>query len=131
MDNVKITKRDKFEMIKTMCAYVDVDGIDTDMIIDFCNAEIAAMDKRAMQSRERAAEKRAADTLIDAVYAALNDEFATRAEITERVGGDDVTVAKVGYRLTSLVKDGKAVKDEATVVGEDGKNKRVSVYKLA
>ena len=131
MDTVKMTKRDKFEMIKTMCGYVDVDGIDTDMIIDFCDAEIAAMDKRAMQSRERAAEKRAADTLIDAVYAALSDEFATRAEITERVSGDDVTIAKVGYRLTSLVKDGKAVKEEATIVGEDGKNKRMSVYKLA
>ena len=107
--------------------------VSADEIVEFCEKEIAALDSRAAKAKERAAAKReAGDELQTAVLAALTDEFSTRAEVTERVEGiQDVTVAKVGYRLTQLVKNGQAVKDEASVTGEDGKAKKATVYKLA
>ena len=130
MDTVKITKRDRFESIKALCDVCDAEGFDLEGIKAFCDAEIASMAKRAAKAKERAAEKRAEDPLLDLVFDALGDELATRAEITERVDDAEATVAKVGYRLTALVKAGKAVKEEVSVVGEDGKSKKVAAYKL-
>jgi hypothetical protein len=51
--------------------------------------------------------------------------------VTDRIEGEDVTVAKVGYRLTALVKAGAAVKEDLVVEGEDGKSKKVAGYRLA
>ena len=80
----------------------------------------------------RAAAKRAeGDELQAAVLAALTDEPASRQEVTDRIEGEDVTLAKVGYRLTALVKQGFAVKEEIAVTGEDGKSKKVAAYRLA
>ena len=132
MTETKITKRDYFTAIAAMVRGEE-STVSADEIVEFCEKEIAALDSRAAKAKERAAAKReAGDELQTAVLAALTDEFSTRAEVTERVEGiQDVTVAKVGYRLTQLVKNGQAVKDEASVTGEDGKAKKATVYKLA
>ena len=129
----KITKRERYESIKALCAAVgNIEGFDLDGIVEFCDKEMATLAARAEKAKERAAEKRAqGDELQSAVLAALTDEFATRDEITSRVEGDEVTVAKVGYRLTQLVKAGVAVKDENTMPNAEGKTRKVSVYKLA
>ena len=130
----KITKRERYQSIMDLCDIVtgDVGDIDLEGIIEFCQKEIDALDNRAVKAKERAAAKRAeGDELQAAVLAALTDDFATRQEITDRVEGDGVTLSKVGYRLTQLVKNGDAVKDEMVVAGEDGKNRRITVYKLA
>ena len=130
---VKITKKERFESIKALCAACgDVEGIDVDGIVEFCDKEIEALTTRASKAKERAAAKRAeGDELQAVVLAALTDEPATREEVTERIEGDDVSVAKVGYRLTALVSAGKAIKEEVTVEGEDGKTKRKAAYRLA
>ena len=130
----KITKRERYQSIMDLCDIVtgDVGDIDLEGIIEFCQKEIDALDNRAVKAKERAAAKRAeGDELQAAVLAALTDDFATRQEITDRVEGEGVTLSKVGYRLTQLVKNGDAVKDEMVVAGEDGKNRRMTVYKLA
>ena len=133
MTTVKVTKRERYESIKALVEAVGaVEGIDTDGIVAFCDKEIAALDTRAEKAKERAAEKRAeGDELQAAVLAALTDELASRQEITDRIEGEDVTLAKVGYRLTALVKQGLAVKEEIAVTGEDGKSKKVAAYRLA
>lgn len=133
MTTVKVTKRERYESIKALVEAVGaVDGIDTDGIVAFCDKEIATLDTRAEKAKERAAEKRAeGDELQAAVLAALTDEPASRQEVTDRIEGEDVTLAKVGYRLTALVKQGLAVKEEIAVTGEDGKSKKVAAYRLA
>ena len=133
MSTVKITKRERFESIKALVKAVGpVEGVDIEGIVAFCDKEIVALDNRAAKAKERAAEKRAeGDELQAAVFEALTDELSTRQDVTDRIDGEDVTVAKVGYRLSQLVKAGKAVKEEITVAGEDGKNKRIAAYRLA
>ena len=133
MSTVKITKRERFESIKALVKAVGpVEGIDTEGIVAFCDKEIVALDTRAAKAKERAAEKRAeGDELQAAVLEALTDELSTRQDVTDRIDGEDVTVAKVGYRLSQLVKAGKAVKEEITIAGEDGKNRKVAAYRLA
>ena len=132
MTTIKVTKRERYESIKALVEAVGaVEGIDTDGIVAFCDKEIATLDTRAEKAKERAAEKRAeGDELQAAVLAALTDEPASRQEITDRIEGEDVTLAKVGYRLTALVKQGLAVKEEIPVTGEDGKSKKVAAYRL-
>ena len=133
MTTIKVTKRERYESIKALVEAVGaVEGIDTDGIVAFCDKEIATLDTRAEKAKERAAEKRAeGDELQAAVLAALTDELASRQEITDRIEGEDVTLAKVGYRLTALVKQGLAVKEEIAVTGEDGKTKKAAAYRLA
>ena len=133
MTTVKVTKRERYESIKALVEAVGaVEGIDTDGIVAFCDKEIATLDTRAEKAKERAAEKRAeGDELQAAVLAALTDELASRQEVTDRIEGEDVTLAKVGYRLTALVKQGLAVKEEIAITGEDGKSKKVAAYRLA
>ena len=133
MTTVKVTKRERYESIKALVEAVGaVEGIDTDGIVAFCDKEIAALDTRAEKAKERAAEKRAeGDELQAAVLAALTDEPASRQEVTDRIEGEDVTLAKVGYRLTALVKQGLAVKEEIAVTGEDGKSKKIAGYRLS
>ena len=132
MTTVKVTKRERYESIKALVEAVGaVEGIDTDGIVAFCDKEIATLDTRAEKAKERAAEKRAeGDELQAAVLAALTDEPASRQEVTDRIEGEDVTLAKVGYRLTALVKQGLAVKEEIAVTGEDAKSKKVAGYRL-
>lgn len=134
MSTVKITKRERYESIMALCETVGaVEGFDMDGIVAFCQKEVDALAARAQKAKDRAAEKRAeGDELQSAVLEALTDELATRQEITDRVDPSyEASVAKIGYRLTSLVKAGKAVKEEITIAGEDGKNKRVAAYRLA
>ena len=133
MTTVKVTKRERYESIKALVEAVGaVEGIDTDGIVAFCDKEIATLDTRAGKAKERAAATRAeGDELQAAVLAALTDEPASRQEVTDRIEGEDVTLAKVGYRLTALVKQGFAVKEEIAVTGEDGKSKKVAAYRLA
>lgn len=133
MSTVKITKRERYESIMALCETVGaVEGFDMDGIVAFCQKEVDALAARAQKAKDRAAEKRAeGDELQSAVLEALTDELATRQEITDRIEGEDISVAKVGYRLTTLVKAGKAVKEEVTVAGEDGKNRKVAAYRLA
>lgn len=131
----KITKREKFE------ALIDIlngngAAVATDVLIDFCDKEIAALDAKAEKARERAAAKRAeSDELKDALKAVLTEDLTPIADIITKldVGEDeDITVGKVAYRLSALVTDGFAAKSEIKVPKADGKgNRTIVAYKLA
>ena len=131
----KITKRERFETIAAMAKEMMNEGIgdyDFEGIVEFCEAEVAALANRAAKAKERAAAKRAeGDELQAVVLAALSYNPQTRQEVFDQIDGEDVTLAKIGYRLSSLVKAGKAIKSEVAVTGEDGKTKKLSAYALA
>ena len=130
----KITKREMFEAIKTGCTTGEWTVSDVE-VAEFCDNEIALLDKKAIKAKERAAEKRAAgDELTDAVRAALTDEFTVIADIAAKVAetyGEDATVAKVTYRLGQLVKNGEAENTDVKVAGGEGqKTRTIKAYKL-
>ena len=130
----KITKREMFEAIKTGCTTGEWTVSDVE-IAEFCDNEIALLDKKAIKAKERAAEKRAAgDELTDAVRAALTDEFAIIADIAAKVAetyGEDATVARVTYRLTQLVKNGEAENGDVKVEGGEGqKTRTIKAYRI-
>lgn len=119
----KMTKKEMFAFIASKMA-------DNTDVVEFCDNEIALLEKKAAKAKEAAAKKRAeGDELSDAVFAALSTEgFEPIATIAARIDGPDVTVSKVTYRLTQLVKNGKAEKSEITVEG-DGKARKIMGYK--
>lgn len=115
---------------KEMYAFIAETLSTNDEVVQFCENEIALLDKKAAKAKEAAAKKRAeGDELTEAVFAALStEEFEPIANIAARIDGPDVTVSKVTYRLTQLVKNGKAEKSEIVVEG-DGKNRKIMGYK--
>ena len=135
----KITKREMFEAIKGLAEsgalhMVDFnENITDEAVAEFCENEIALLDKKAAKAKERAATKKVeGDELTEAVRAAMSaEEFEPIADIAARIEGEDVTVAKVQYRLTQLVKNGEAEKEQITVPGGEGqKARKIMSYKL-
>ena len=137
----KYTKRNMFEAIVNFAngghmAFEDAEGtvhvVTNDVLAEFAEKEIDALDKKAEKAKERAAKRRAeGDELMAAVREALSDEFETIADITAKIEGDDVTVAKVQYRLGQLYKNGEADKGDITIPGGEGvKARHVVAYKM-
>jgi DNA-binding protein H-NS len=130
----KITKKDILTAIilnanegdeVTLENNVIVTGAD---IIAFAEKTIAQLEAKAAKAKAVAAEKKAeGDALKAKVADALTNELQTVADIFEKIDAEDVTTAKVVYRLTALVKDGVAVKDDVKL--EDGR--KVKGYALA
>lgn len=135
MTERKITKRDHFEAVKAYFEAYDVmvaEDISSEDVITFCENEIDLLDKKAAKAKERAAVKaKEGDELTAAVEAVLNtDEFQTIADIAAQIEGEDVTVAKVQWRLGQLVKNGVAEKSEVSVPGVDGgKARKLVAYR--
>lgn len=129
----KITKRDRYTDI---IAVLEAANADTELV-EFCENEIALLDKKAAKAKETAANKKAeVDTLTEAIKEALatldEDVYAVTAEVTAMVanGDEDITTAKVSYRLSQLVKAGLAEKTEVTVPNAEGKNRKIAGYRL-
>ena len=137
MATTKVTKRVMFETIKglveegvisdefTIQVGEDEVTISASAIAEFCEKEIASLDKKAAKAKETAAAKKVAgDALRDAVEAVLTDEFTAIADIAAKVEDPEATVAKVTYRLNKLVEVGLAEKTEVTIEGSEGQKKR-------
>ena len=132
----KLTKREVLAGVMNGVQTGDYNGITVEDIVAFCENEIELLDKNAVKAKERAAAKKAeADELTDIVKAALTDELATRDVIASKVAevyGDEATIAKVGYRLTKLAKEGVAVSEDVKIPAtETTKARTVKGYKLA
>ena len=124
MADKKITKRDRFEEIKTLLA----DNAD---IVEFCDNEIALLDGKADKAKARAAKKKAeGDALQDEVATLLTGDFQTIDAIMEGITDAEATKAKVQARLTKLVNAGIAIKDQTTVEIDGQKVKRMT-YSIA
>ena len=129
----KITKREMLEAIKETfetgsCKF------EADVVIAFCDKEIAALDAKAVKAKERAAAKKAeADVLMGLVENALTDEYQTIADIAAVVAEEDAdaTVSKVQYRLGKLVESGVAEKAQITVEKtETSKARKIMAYRI-
>ena len=128
----KITKREMFEAIIEAAKGAEFKFTAED-VIAFAENEIVLLDKKAVKAKERAATKRAEGDELTAVVRQVmsTEEFEPIAEIAARIEGEDVTVAKVTYRLTQLVKNGEAEKSELTIPGSEGaKARKIQGYKL-
>ncbi len=121
MADTKMTKVEILGMIKEACE-------DNEVIVEFCDKEIAALGAKAEKARARAAAKKAkGDELRGIVASVLTTEPMIAEDVLAAITGvEDLTKAKVIARLTQLVKAGDATKTEVTV---DGK-KRMA-YSLA
>ena len=125
-------KRDFYEaIIKAM--ETGETNIEPAKIIEFCENEIALLDKKADKAKERAAAKKAeVDELMEKVYAVLSDtEFMTRNAVMDALGDmpEDVSIAKVGARLTKMVNNQTVEKSELTVANAEGKKSKVMGYR--
>ncbi len=125
----KITKREKFEMLKEIIrGDVSVEmTVEQAELIDFLDAQIVAIDTKAEKAKARNAEKKAnGDELRDVVQSVLTDELQTIDAIVAQIEGEEVTKAKITARLTSLVKNGIAEKEDV----KDEEGRKLKAYKL-
>ena len=129
----KITKREMYEAIRETfetgsCKF------SADVVMAFCDKEIAALDTKAVKAKERAATKKAeADVLMGQVQAALTGDYQTIADIAAAVAdvNPDATTSKVQYRLTKLVEAGVAEKEDVTIPGGEGvKARKVKAFRI-
>ena len=122
----KITKRENFLSIVEVL--VEAGHEDLAKVIEH---EIELLDNKAAKAKATAAKKKVeGDALRDAVQAVLTDELATIAEVTAKVEGEDVTSAKVQFRLNALCNAGIARKEQVTV-GEGESKRKLMAYALA
>lgn len=130
MEN-KMTKMEKFQAIEDILNTVDGDNID--MLIEFVQTEQAALANKAAKAKAKAAEKKTEiDDLGNAVLGVLNGTPKTRDEVFALVEdfSNDVSVAKVGARLTKLVDAGLIVKSEVKAVTASGKKTTRMAYSV-
>ena len=123
----KITKKEMYAAIKETFETGEC-KFDADVVIAFCEKEMAALDTKAAKAKERAAAKKAeADVLYDQVKDALStEEFQTIADIAAVVAevNADATVSKITYRLSKLVEAGVAEKTDITIPASEGTKAR-------
>ena len=126
MTEKKITKKDNFNAIIEILT--EVGREDLAKVIEH---EIELLDAKSSKAKATAAKKKAeGDALRDAVQAVLTDELQTIADITAKVEGEDVSAAKVQYRLNVLVGTGIAVKEQVTI-GEGESRRKLMAYRIA
>lgn len=130
----KITKREMFEAIKKTFETGSCE-FEADVVIAFCDKEIAALDAKSAKAKERAAAKKAeADVLMGLVESALTEDYQTIADIAAIVAEEDAdaSTSKVTYRLTKLVEAGVAEKSQITIPAtETTKARKVQGYRIA
>ena len=125
----KITKREKFEMLKEIIrGDVNVEmTVEQAELIEFLDAQIIAIDTKAEKAKARNAEKKAnGDELRDVVQSILTNELQTIDAIVAQIEGEEITKAKITARLTSLVKNGIAEKEDV----KDDEGRKLKAYKL-
>lgn len=129
----KITEREMYSMIKD--AFENGTPVDADAVIAFADKKIAALDKRAVKAKERAAAKRAeTDVIYEAVMGVLGDTLITIADIEAAIkeSTPDATPGKISNRLMKLIDNGIAVREEITVPNKNGgRARKLQGYKLA
>lgn len=125
MEEKKMTKKDYYTLIKEKVEETNIEG--KDELVEFINKQISQIEAKAEKAKIKAIEKqKAGDELRDRVKSILTNELQTADAITAQIDDEDVTKAKVIARLTQLVKNGDAEKED--VKTEDGRS--VKAYKI-
>lgn len=132
MEKTKITNKSRYAAIINALTGAPCD-IETDELVNFCERQIAAIDRKSEKARERAAEQRkVSDELTERIAAMLTDEPQTLSELATAIDDEDITPSKVSARCSKLVKEGRAAKTEITVPGTDGaKSRKLVAYTCA
>ena len=129
----RITKKQMFEGMIAHFNGEDVE-IENEAFVEFCQDQIADLDKKAAKAKERAAAKKAeGDELTDLVHSVLTDEYQTIADITVVVAETvpDVSASKITARLTKLFNAGVIEKEQISVEDSEGKKRKCMAYRLA
>ena len=129
----RITKKQMFEGMIAHFNGEDVE-IENEAFVEFCQDQIADLDKKAAKAKERAAAKKAeGDELTDLVHSVLTDEYQTIADITVVVAETvpDVSASKITARLTKLFNTGVIEKEQISVEDSEGKKRKCMAYRLA
>lgn len=130
----KITNKDRFSAIIAVLTGADTE-IDITELVEFCEKQIDALDRKAVKAKERAAErKEASDDLTEAIFDILTDEAQTITQILEALDDEELTNAKISNRCAKLAKAGRAIKSEVVIPGdkESGvKARKLVAYSLA
>ena len=106
-----MTKTEYFGQIREILTQTE----GTDELVEFVDAQIAAIATRAEKAKEYKAKKRAEDPIYDAVLEVLTNKIMTADEITAAVNDiveDEVSKQKVVARLTKAIAGGLAEKTD-------------------
>ena len=120
----KMTKKEMFGLLLELLETAEV--AERDELKNFVAHEIEMIENKAEKAKTYK-RKKAADVLKEQIYTKLDVlEFRTIHDIVSDFNDADITAAKVSARLTSLVKEGLAVKEEIKI-----ENRKLMGYKLA
>ena len=107
------------------------DEVSTEDVIAYCDTTLEQMANKQAKAKARAAVKKVeSDELRDFVATLLTETAQTRDEIFAQIEDEsgELTVNKVGAKLTALVNAGVAVKEPVKIEGIKGSRMG---YKLA
>ena len=120
----KMTKKEMFGLLLGLLETAEV--AERDELKNFVAHEIEMIDNKAAKAKTYK-RKKTADVLKEQIYTKLDVlEFRTIHDIVSDFNDADITAAKVSARLTSLVKEGRAIKEEIKI-----ENRKLMGYKLA
>lgn len=120
----KMTKKEMFGLLLELLETAEV--AERDELKNFVAHEIEMIENKAEKAKTYK-RKKAADVLKEQIYTKLDVlEFRTIHDIVSDFNDADITAAKVSARLTSLVKEGLAIKEEIKI-----ENRKLMGYKLA
>ena len=120
----KMTKKEMFGLLLGLLETAEV--AEREELKNFVAHEIEMIENKAEKAKTYK-RKKTADVLKEQVYTKLDAlEFRTIHDIVSDFNDADITAAKVSARLTSLVKEGVAIKEEIKI-----ENRKLMGYKLA
>lgn len=120
----KMTKKEMFGLLLELLETAEV--AERDELKNFVAHEIEMIENKAEKAKTYK-RKKTADVLKEQIYTKLDIlEFRTIHDIVSDFNDADITAAKVSARLTSLVKEGLAIKEEIKI-----ENRKLMGYKLA
>ena len=120
----KMTKKEMFGLLLGLLETAEV--AERDELKNFVAHEIEMIENKAEKAKTYK-RKKTADVLKEQIYTKLDVlEFRTIHDIVSDFDDADITAAKVSARLTSLVKEGVAIKEEIKI-----ENRKLMGYKLA
>ena len=120
----KMTKKEMFGLLLELLETAEV--AEREELKNFVAHEIEMIENKAEKAKTYK-RKKAADVLKEQIYTKLDVlEFRTIHDIVSDFNDADITAAKVSARLTSLVKEGLAIKEEIKI-----ENRKLMGYKLA
>ena len=120
----KMTKKEMFGLLLELLETAEV--AERDELKNFVAHEIEMIENKAEKAKTYK-RKKTADVLKEQIYTKLDAlEFRTIHDIVSDFDNADITAAKVSARLTSLVKEGIAIKEEIKI-----ENRKLMGYKLA